>query len=582
MNPQIPKNLVLKGIAVSDGISIGEIKIYHTDLDDISEYTLEPDEVLDELERYSASINEVDFIFISNQKRISDDLGSQYAEIYEAYHLILEDPFFTQEIPDTIRDEHVNAEAVIRKKLSSYEKRFSNIKDEYLRERIFDIRGVSRRLIFHLLQSDRPIELSQTKSNIIVARELTPADSIHFHHRLLHGIATEFGGKTSHAAILARSIEVPAIVGVPNLLKQVRDGDIAIIDASEEKVILRPDSVTREAYHQKRKRFLQRQKKLLLVLDKPLLHLGDRDIKLLANINEPSEIELAQKYHIDGVGLLRTEFSFIAKETFLTEEEQYRVYRQVVESFPGQEVVIRALDLGGDKFLPFADLHRENNPFLGWRSIRILLSETDIFKTQLRAILRSSVYGMVKIMIPMISSREEIMDAKEIFEEVKSELSGDGIPYARDIPFGIMVEVPSTAILIDTLIDDVDFISIGTNDLIQYTLAVERNNEKVARFYQPLNLAILTLIWMVAEAGKRARKPVSVCGEMAGDPLYVQLLLSLGINHLSMQPSAIPLVKHILLHTTTEQLEEIYETVFSLKSVSELRDFLAGHVRKIL
>ncbi|MGD9897664.1 MAG: phosphoenolpyruvate--protein phosphotransferase [Calditrichaceae bacterium] len=577
------KNLILDGISVSNGIGIGEINIYHTDFDDISEYTLETTKIVDELERYLAAVNEVDLIFLSNQQRVARDLGTKHAEIYDTYHMIIEDPFFQEEIPDTIKSECKNAEAVIRKKLSLYEKHFANVKDEYLRERIFDIRGVSRRLIFHLLQHGVADELNNNnKSNLIFAKELTPADSIHFHHRMLKGIVTEFGGKTSHAAILARSIEVPAIVGVSNLLKQVNNGDTAIVDATAGKLIIRPDKAVLSEYNDKRKQYLTRRNKLKKFVKQPLTMLGDRKIQLQANINETSEIDLAHKYNAGGVGLFRTELSFIAKEAFLSENEQFRIYRNVLEKFPGQEVVIRVLDLGGDKFLPFTELHRELNPFLGWRSIRILLSEVEIFKTQLRAIIKASHYGNAKIMIPMISSLEEIIAAKKIINGVKNDLRRENVPFNENIPVGIMVEIPSAALLIEMLINEIDFVSIGTNDLIQYTLAVDRNNEKVAEFYQPLNPAILYLIHFVAKAGARFNKPVSVCGEMAGDPLYTQLLLSLGINTLSMQPSSIPMIKNILLHTKPELLAEIAERVFTFNEVINLREYLYSHIESML
>ncbi|MGD9488395.1 MAG: phosphoenolpyruvate--protein phosphotransferase [Calditrichaceae bacterium] len=576
------KNLILDGIAVSNGIGIGEINIYHTDFDDISEYTLETTKIVDELERYLAAVNEVNLIFLNNKQRVARDLGTKHAEIYDTYHMIIEDPFFQEEIPDTIKSEAKNAEAIIHKKLSLYEKHFANVKDEYLRERIFDIRGVSRRLIFHLLQHGVADELNNNKSNLIFARELTPADSIHFHHRLLKGIVTEFGGKTSHAAILARSIEVPAIVGVSSLLKQVNSGDTAIVDAINGKLIIRPDKEVLSEYRDKHRKFLARRNKLKKFVKQPLTMLGDRKIQLQANINEPSEIDLAHKYNAGGVGLFRTELSFIAKESFLSENEQFRIYRNVLEKFPEQEVVIRVLDLGGDKFLPFTELHRELNPFLGWRSIRILLSEVEIFKTQLRAIIKASHYGHAKIMIPMISSLEEIIAAKKIINGVKDDLRRENVPFNENIPVGIMVEIPSAALLIDSLINEIDFVSIGTNDLIQYTLAVDRNNEKVAEFYQPLNPAILHLIHTVAKTGARSDKPVSVCGEMAGDPLYTQLLLSLGVNTLSMQPSSIPMIKNILLHTQPEVLAEIAERAFTFSEVKNLREYLYSHIESLL
>lgn len=568
------QNQTFHGISVSEGIGFGKIVIYRTDFDDVTEYTIGPDKIIDEIDRYSAAVNEVNLIFMNNQKRVAREIGLENAKIFETYHMILEDPFFQDEIPSAIRNEHKNAEHIICSKLTLYEKHFSTIQDEYLRERIFDIRGVSRRLIYHLLQGENPDQVVSDGANIIVARELTPADSIHFHHKSLKGLITEFGGRTSHAAILARSLEVPAIVGVKDLLKKVMAGSEAVVDGSEGTLIINPNQEKMNFYLLKKEQYTRHAEDLIRGLGVPIQNLPDRKINLLANINEPSEINLALKYKADGVGLFRTELQFIAKEQFLNEEEQFVIYKDLVENFGDKEVVIRVLDLGGDKFLPFADLHRESNPFLGWRSIRILLMETEIFKTQLRAIFRSSAFGNAKILIPMISSREEIIASKQIIEEVKEELTKQNIEFNPQIPVGVMIEIPSAAIAIDSFINDIDFISIGTNDLIQYTLAVDRNNEKVANFYQPLNPGVLHLIKRVADSCIKHNVPFSVCGEMAGDPLYTQLLLSLGINDFSMQPVSIPRIKDIVLKTTLDRLERISKKMEDCSSVNELHDFL--------
>ncbi len=406
------------------------------------------------------------------------------------------------------------------------------------------------------MQTEKP-DSESTTGKIIVARELTPADSIHFHHSALEGIITEFGGKTSHAAILARSLEVPAVVGIKNLFKTLQSGEKVVIDGGQGKIFTNPDKKLLEKYKALKKNYFNRKKFLVKHVAKPITNLPDRNIELLANINEPSEVDMAIKYKADGIGLFRTELQFIAKERFLAEEEQFELYADTIKKFSDKEVVIRVLDLGGDKFLPFAQLSRESNPFLGWRSVRILLSELDIFKSQLRAILRAAVYGNVHILIPMISSMEEIYACKKIINDVKRELKRKKIAFSDDVKFGIMIEIPSAAIMVENMIHEVDFLSIGTNDLIQYTLAVDRNNEKVAHFYQPLNKAVLYLIKNVAQAGKKYNKPVSVCGEMAGEPLYIQLLLSLGIDKFSMQPSSIPLIKNIVVNTDTKCLIDI-------------------------
>jgi phosphotransferase system enzyme I (PtsI) len=566
-------NIILNGLSVSEGIGIGKIMIYRTDFDDVEEYTVENEKIIEEIDRYSAAVNDVNLIFLNNQKRVAREIGLENATIYETYHMILEDPFFQDEIPEAIHSLKKNAEYIICSKLGLYEKHFESIEDEYLRERIYDIRGVSRRLIYHLLQHDFP-EHSSTSENIIVARELTPADSIHFHHKTLKGLVTEFGGRTSHAAILSRSMEVPAIVGVKDLLKKIKNGATTIVDGTEGTLIINPDNEKLDFYKLKQERFLQKRQALIRDLEKPIQNLPNRKIRLLANINEPSEINLAKKYKAEGVGLFRTELQFIAKEHFLSEEEQFASYKELAERFENDEVVIRVLDLGGDKFLPFADAHREPNPFLGWCSIRILLTEKEVFKTQLRAILRASVFGKVKILIPMISSKEELLESKTILKEVILELDKEQIKYDPQIQIGIMIEIPSAAIIIEDLVDEVDFVSIGTNDLIQYTLAVDRNNEKVASFFQPLNPGVIHLLKIVIAACNKNKTPVSVCGEMAGDPKYTQLLLSLGVNDFSMQPVSIPGVKNVVLNTDKKCLKSIQEKMRSFCTVTELSDFL--------
>jgi len=573
------KNVILKGIAVSNGIGIAKIRIYHTNLDDLPEYILDANTIAEELDRYYNSLNEVNHLFLQDQKQVARDFGKSHAQIYETYHLIIEDVFFQEEIPETIRSDAKNAESVINKKLKLYEKHFEGVKDEYLRERLYDIRGVSRRLIYHLMQKDYSAGYDQEGSNLIIAKELTPADSIHFHHSSLKGIATEFGGQTSHAAILARSLEVPALVGVSNVLRHAQEGETAILDGIEGKLILNPDKKVLTDYRNRKRKYNRHKEKLMEVVSKPLGHLNNKNIKLLANINDATEIDIAHKYKASGVGLYRTELSFIAKEKLLSEEEQFQLYKEVLSAFPEKEVVIRLLDLGGDKFLPFSQAHREPNPFLGLRSIRILLKQPEIFKIQLRAILRASVFGNVKILIPMISSREEILATKRIYKNTKEELRKQKSEFKEEIPVGIMVEIPSSAISIDCLIDEVDFLSIGTNDLVQYTLAVDRNNDRVADFYQPLNPAVLSLIKLVAESGEKHNKPVSICGEIAGEPLYTQLLLSLGITQFSMQPSSLPIIKNIILHTKEKDLQEIRKKMTTCKNINNFRKFLYNKIK---
>jgi phosphotransferase system enzyme I (PtsI) len=570
-------DIVLEGIPVSEGIAIGSICSYRTELDDIYEYQIEATHLSQELDRYYSSLNEVGMQFMAKQNRIARAVGQKHAEIYEAYRLIIEDPFFQEDIPQAIRQKNRNAESIIRSSIRLLEKRFENITDEYLRERIYDIRGVSRRIIYNLMQTDSHCDFDSFSDNILIARELTPVDSIYFQHRALKGIATEYGGKTSHAAILAHSLEIAAIVGVKSLMKNTGSGKTAIIDGFEGRIILNPTETTEKQYHKRSRDWEKRRKRYRKTIDVPSPSIFGKKVKLLSNINDENEIELAQRYHAEGVGLFRTELAFIAKERFLTEDEQYDIYRKVLEGFPGKQVIIRLLDMGGDKFLPFSDDAHELNPFLGWRSIRILLSNQELFHTQLKALFRAASLGNLKIMIPMISSLEEILAIRNVITMVKQDMRISNL----NIPLGIMVEIPSAALEIEKLLKEVDFASIGTNDLVQYTLAVDRNNEKVASYYQPLNGAVLGLIKYVINAGEKLNKEISVCGEMAGDPLYAPLLVAMGIQNLSMHPASLPRVKNILLNTPDNIFEHLRKNYNRFDTVAELSAYLESNLNKI-
>jgi len=571
------KEVILSGISVSEGVALGSICVYRTELDDVQDIDLDPAQISEELDRYYTAVNEVGLQFVEKQNRIAREVGAKHAEIYEAYRLILEDPLFQKEIPDAILQAHQNAEGIIRKKLVSLEKRFSNIQDEYLHERIYDIRGVSRRLIYFLMQTDSHCDFDRYSDNILLARELTPVDSIYFLHKSLKGIATEYGGKTSHAAILAHSLEIAAVVGVTGLMKSLQGVQRAAIDGYEGTVILNPGRETQRHFKEQILLWEHRKKRFESLINVPVPVISGKKVKLMANINDDHELNLAQKYQADGVGLFRTELPFIAKERFLTEEEQYELYSKIIAAFPKKNVTIRLLDMGGDKFLPFTDKHHEANPFLGWRSIRILLEEKEVLLTQLRALYRSSKYGKLRIMIPMISSLEEILAVKEAIKQVQNDLKMTGVK----IPLGIMVEVPSAAIDINKLLKEVDFASIGTNDLIQYTLAVDRSNEKVALYYQPLNSAVLFLIEQVVKAGEKMGKEISICGEMASEPLYIPLLLALGLRNLSMHPVALPRVKNIILKTPDSIIEHLTKNYRRFNKVAELAQYLEANLKKI-
>ena len=569
--------IILEGISVSEGLAVGKICIYRTELDDITVYPIEATQLTQELERYFTALNEVSIQFHAKQERVARDIGAKHAEIYDTYKMILEDPFFQEEIPEMIKKSRENAESVIRKKLVFLEKHFETIDDEYLRERIFDIRGVSRRLIYGLMQTDGSCEFDKEKDNILIARELTPIDAIHFQHRTLKGIATEYGGKTSHAAILAHSLEIAAVVGITNLFKQLSEVKIAAIDGYAGKIILNPSDKTKADFQKRIARWEVRRRSYQRLIDIPIPYVAGKKIRLLANINDESEIKIAKKNRAEGVGLYRTEMPFMAKERFLTEEEQFDLYKSILMAFPKHPVTIRLLDMGGDKFLPFENIVHEINPFLGWRSIRILLTEPGILKKQLRALYRASVYGNLRIIIPMISNIDEILAVKEIIAQVKADLNMKD----KTIPLGIMIEVPSTAIEAEKYLKEVDFASLGTNDLVQYTLAVDRNNEKVASLYQPLHGAVLSLIDKSVKAGDKLNKEISICGEMAGDPRYVPLLVAIGIRNFSMHPASLPRVKNVLLRTSEQVFNHLSKNYYKFKTTQELTEYLESALSKI-
>ncbi len=577
-------NITFQGISVSEGIGFGNIIIYRTDFDDVIEYPIDGKQLASEIERYKEAVDEVNLIFVNSQKRVEKETSLENSKIFETYNLILKDPFFTDDIPEAINSQKLNAEHIICTKLRIYEKHFETIEDEYLRERIYDIRGVCRRVIYHLLQHETQDQTSTSISlnNIIVARELTPADSIHFHHKTIKGLITEYGGRTSHAAILARSLEIPAIVGVKDLVKKSTSHLSAIIDGTQGILIINPDKETTKVYKEKADQFSKKKLELINRMKQPAKYLPGRKIRLFVNLNEISEIEIAQKYKADGVGLYRTELNFIAKERLLREQEQFLSYKQILTKFEEKEVTIRVLDLGGDKFLAYNESHKEANPFLGWRSIRFLLSEPTVYKAQLRAILRASAFGRPRILLPMIASRDEIIESKKLIKEAMEELDNEKIKYDKKIPLGIMIETPAAALIIEDLIRQIDFVSIGTNDLIQFTLAVDRNNEKVASYYQPLNPAIISLLRMVVAACKSHKKPVSVCGEMAGDPNYTQLLLAIGVDDFSMQPVSIPQVNNIVIATDENVLNKIKTKLNSFYTALELSSFLEKCLKETL
>jgi phosphotransferase system enzyme I (PtsI) len=562
-----------RGSPVSEGIAIGKAWVLKNAWEDVAELDLNEKQLREEVPRYQKAIRAVSIQLQEIQTRVGRELGSAEAKIFEAHVAILNDPFFQREMPDAIRTRRKNSEFLLKEGVERFRQSFLKIENEFFRHRVDDIQDVANRILRILLQKEET-GIAPGESIILVAHNLTPSDTARVERKKILGFVTELGGETSHVSILARSMNLPAVIGVERLMRNVKNGDLVVVDGNSGIVYVNPPQRTVRSYLKLQAEFKNYIKKLTKERELPSRTLDDTELSLQVNISMMSDVHLALRYHCDGVGLFRTEMPFLIAGKLLTEEEQLQIYKTVVQSLKGKTVTIRTLDLGGDKFLPFQAVETEGNPFLGWRSIRISLQERDVFKQQLRAILRASHYGRVRIMYPMISSLEEILEIRQVLEECKDELRSKKLAFDDSIQTGIMIEVPSAAIIADRLIRYTDFFSIGTNDLIQYTLAVDRNNEKVAKFYQPLNPALLRLLQGTIRAANNAGKSVSLCGEMAGSPIYTPILIGLGLRQLSMRPSVIMEVKERVRAVRLTECEDIAQQAMSMDSSDHIQELL--------
>lgn len=578
-NGKLTKGL-FQGIPVSEGIAIGKVWLLKSTWDEVQEFSISRSGVDREIERFRGACGEVRKQLGECQNRVKSEIGHDEAQIFEAHLAMLEDPLLTEDVPGLIREKRINAESVLKLKLEEVSKTFDNMENEFFRSRLDDIRDVAERLVRILLRTEED-RLSGVEDAILVSHTLSPSETVRVSSAHVLGFVTEVGGMTSHTSIIARSMGLPAVVGVEKILKNAKTGDTVIVDGNSGIVFINPHERVLKGYKKRKKQFDVYWERLSKDIELPSVTADRTPITLQANISMTADLSLAVRYKAQGIGLFRTELPFLIAGRLLDEEEQFTIYKTVVESMNGEDVTIRTLDLGGDKFLPFQSVEKENNPFMGWRSIRISLQELDIFKVQLRAILRASAFGSVKILFPMISSLEEIENAHKIVDEVVEELTAEGVPFDRNMKRGAMIEVPSAAIMVDTFLDYFDFISIGTNDLIQYTLAVDRNNEKVARFYQPLNPSVLYLVHHSIRKAVERGKEVSVCGEMAGNPLYTPMLIGFGLRKFSMSPLTLPEVKERILFLTVEECEELAREILGIYSVDRIEKRLWDFNREI-
>ncbi len=535
----------LKGIGVSRGIAIGKIFLYlPAKLPEVRNFKDNLDiETKTEIINKALKKTKRDITLILQNLR-SENAGKE-AEIFNAHLLFVDDPAIKEKIKNLLK-EHYSAIYAVETAFETSAKEIEKLNNPYLKERASDLRDVKEQIIRNILNISKP-SLSDLKYEcIVVAEDLTPSDTANLDKDKILGFVTEKGSSTSHTAILAEALGIPAVVGVRGITNVVKQDRVAIIDGESGLVFYEPDKKTIAMFTERKKKAEAEKKALEQIKFLKVSNGKGKEIEVLANIGKPEDAEAALKNGADGIGLYRTEFLFIGRDTPPTEEEQFEAYKQVLEQFKEKPVIIRTLDIGGDKQIPYLNIEKELNPFLGIRAIRLCLKNTNLFKTQLRAILRASVYGNPKIMYPMIAVKEEIEKANAILEEVKTELKNDRVPFKRDIQVGIMVEIPSAALNAEELIKYADFFSIGTNDLIQYTFAADRTNENVSYLYNPLRPAILKLIKFTIDASHKEEKKTGICGEMGGDIRAVSELIKMGIDELSMTPSKIPYIKKFI------------------------------------
>jgi phosphoenolpyruvate-protein phosphotransferase (PTS system enzyme I) len=532
-----------KGIAVSFGYAVGKAFIKEN-----QEMVLDQHQILDaesEKDKLRAAVSVSVSQLEKLKKKTEKEMGEDKAQIFAAHIMLAEDPVYSSEIEELI-DNKVNAQLAVSQVTDRYLELFASMEDEYMRERAADIKDVCRRIILNL--SGKTMEADDYGyDTVIVAHDLTPSDTAELDKGKVIAFLTDIGGKTSHTAIMAKTLEIPAIVGLQDISRTLKNGDLVIVDGVKGEVYINPDSDLVDEYLIKKEDFLKEKEELKKLKDIKVYGKDGRKIEIAGNIGSPADVAKVIENGGEAVGLFRTEFLYMNSSKFPTEEEQFNAYKSVVEKMGEKPVVIRTLDIGGDKELPYLDIEKEMNPFLGYRAIRLCLDRKDIFKVQLRALLRASAYGNLRIMFPMISGKEEILQAKEVLAECMKELKVEGIPFNEKLQVGIMVEIPAAAVNSDELADYVDFFSIGTNDLIQYTLAVDRLNQKVSYLYNPFHPAVLKLIKMTIDAAHNKGKWCGMCGEMAGDPDAIPILVSYGIDELSMSATSILKAKKIIL-----------------------------------
>ncbi|CEP81564.1 phosphoenolpyruvate--protein phosphotransferase [Paraclostridium sordellii] len=564
-----------KGTGASPGIALGNaLVIEHSELN-IEKKNIENIEA--EIEKLQSAVETSKIELEKVKERAKLELGEHEAEIFEAHLLVLADPELIDQTIAKIRDEKVNADFALNEVKDMFVSIFESMDNEYMRERAADIKDVTNRVLRHIL-GVKVVDLSALDEEVIlIAHDLTPSDTATMNKKMVLGFLTNIGGRTSHTAIMARTLEIAAIVGLNDATDQIKDGDFIVFNGETGEVIINPDEETINQYRQLKAKHDEEKEALKQLIGKASYTLDERHVELAGNIGSPNDLDGLLKNDAEGVGLYRTEFLYMDKEDdFPTEQEQYEAYKAVLEGMNGKPIVIRTLDIGGDKELKYFKMDEEMNPFLGYRAIRLCLDRVDIFKTQLRALYRASVHGKLRIMFPMISSLEELLKAKEVIREVLSELDSEGIKYSHEVEVGMMIEIPSAAVISDILAKHVDFFSIGTNDLIQYTCAVDRMNQKISYLYNQFNPAVLRLIKMVIDNAHKEGKWVGMCGESAGDKRMIPILLGMGLDEFSMSPISILPARKFITSVNYSDMKKFADEVLTMGTAEEIK----AHVDK--
>lgn len=562
-----------KGVAASPGIVIGKAFVYRPGKLFFEKKQIGPEAVEHEVARFEQALARVQQELARMHARTLAEVGKDRAAGFHTQLAMLEDNAFKNDVIAQIRG-GINAEAAVAEVFQGYRDLFKALRGPYLRERASDLEDIGYRINRHLLGVSADSHPGLDEESVVLARDLSPSETIQMGRAKMLGLATEGGGRTSHTAIMARSLDIPAVVGLGPFLEQVQDGDTVIVDGSQGIIITKPDEKTLAEYRSREARYRAYKQELQLLHDPPAETRDGQKVLLLANIDHPAEVARALQNGALGIGLFRTEYLFMGRDDIPGEEEQYRDYKRVVEEAGGKPVVLRTLDVGGDNTIYSLPSANEPNPFLGWRGIRLSLDYIGIFKTQLKAILRAGVHGKAKIMFPMVSNLTELRRARELVEEAKKELTSAGKAFDDKMEVGILVEVPSVAVTADLFAPEVDFFSIGTNDLVQYTMAVDRANEKVSTLYQSLHPAVLRIIRQVVEAGRRAGKEVSICGEMAGEPLATVLLAGMGLRALSCAAGILPEVKKRIRSVTMKEARDIADRALQFPTSGEVKKYL--------